>query len=69
MSDLVVHIFFQIAAGFGYGAEGSQIVPFESVSRNTGSSSVDTGHDPLGLKLLQHFTSKIVYNLYKIGPS
>lgn len=47
---------FQISAGYGKGSHGTQIVNWQSVSSIKAVSRVDTGNDPLGLRLLEHFT-------------
>ena len=46
----------QISAGYGKESHGSQLVNWQSVASVKAASSVDTGDDPLGLRLLEHFT-------------
>ncbi|KAI0241220.1 hypothetical protein LSAT2_032838 [Lamellibrachia satsuma] len=46
-----------ISAGYGKGSHGSQIADWQSVSSIKAVSRVDTGNDPLGLRLLEHFTA------------
>ena len=47
---------FQISAGYGKGSHGTQIVGWKDISSIKAVSKVDTGNDPLGLRLLEHFT-------------
>ena len=47
----------QISAGYGKGSHGTQVVDWYRVS-STRDNGVDTGDDPLGLRLLEHFTGK-----------
>ncbi|KAK2165039.1 hypothetical protein NP493_1368g00012 [Ridgeia piscesae] len=47
----------QISAGYGKGSHGAQIADWQSVDSVKATSRVDTGSDPLGLRVLEHFTA------------
>ena len=57
---MVITLPFQIGVGLGKGREGDQLVPWHPLSDlDRADKPPDTGYDPLGMRSLEHFTSKM----------
>ena len=59
--------YLQISAGYGKGSHGIQIANWQNMDIVKAASRVDTGNDPLGMRLLEHFTGNAFNSVVMVG--
>ena len=55
MNEHCISMDLQASAGYGRGWHGWQVVDWVDIATTKVTTTVNTGHDPLGLRLLEKF--------------